>query len=628
VSQTAWGFPLDATNDTISKAKQYLQSQQEPNGAIGDLALSNWVSMAVYALGENSDSWRVGSNDSLSQYIESHVGELDPNKATDWARMLLSAVAMGKDPHFFGGEDLVERVKGFHNNQQIGDTSLLNDDFWALLALCAAGECNSQEAIDAKTFIVEHQNSDGGWSWSVGGSSDVDDTSAAIMALISAGEDLSSTVIIEGLAYIKSQQDENGGFLSWGETNSDTDAWAIDAIVAGNQDPTDVEWQSALGKSPVDDLLSFQNTDGSFNFSTSYPSLSPVLNTAYAINALLGVPYSSIHSNLREVSLRIEGSTEQIFSGNIAVENSVTIRDTTGSPHVIGFPSAITTVDKASRLGGFGYEAEYYEAWDALYIKSIDNEEAAGTLGWNYRVNHIAPPLGADKYEIQDGDDVLWFYGEWDDIETRVSVDKEIVNLDNSESLTVTVEYYDTGNLEWFPLYDAEVHFAQEIYTTDTNGIAEIHPQNPGSYDVYATKDGYIRSNRVNVSVVTSGSNTQTVTLSAEIVPAVSFEVTPASIDFGKIAPGYSKNGNPIVIANTGGWDIIVSATVDGQGLFAESLLLDSMMWNEFSSYIASNPSTFYSTFEVSTKLDVPEDYDGVGQEQATLTFWAQGVEP
>jgi len=118
----------------------------------------------------------------------------------------------------------------------------------------------------------------------------VDSTSAAITALIVAGEEPASPAVTNGLAYIKLHQADNGGFLSWGATNADTNSWAINAIVAAGQDPTSADW-TKNGNTPVDDLLSFQQDDGSFYWQSDTPGAWPCQTTASAIPALLGRSY-------------------------------------------------------------------------------------------------------------------------------------------------------------------------------------------------------------------------------------------------------------------------------------------------------------------------------------------------
>jgi hypothetical protein len=62
------------------------------------------------------------------------------------------------------------------------------------------------------------------------------------------------------------------------------------AIAAAGQNPVSNQWQSPTGKDPLDDLITFQAEDGSFNWQPEMP-LNTALMTAYAVQALLGQPY-------------------------------------------------------------------------------------------------------------------------------------------------------------------------------------------------------------------------------------------------------------------------------------------------------------------------------------------------
>jgi prenyltransferase beta subunit len=127
----------------------------------------------------------------------------------------------------------------------MGDDSILNDDFWGVMALVAAGlDPDASDAIqDSVSFILANQDEDGGWSWGGGQPSDVDDTAAAIMALIAAGHSPGSAPVADGLSYLKAAQMSNGGFESWGETNSATNSWAINSIAAADR-TTATTWRA------------------------------------------------------------------------------------------------------------------------------------------------------------------------------------------------------------------------------------------------------------------------------------------------------------------------------------------------------------------------------------------------
>ncbi len=276
-------FPLDASDPQITEALDYLRGEQESDGKIAAFDTSVWAVMAIAAAGEDPGSWTNGG-DSIVDYLLDNVDHLDANKATDWEKFILAVVAAGEDPRDFGGVDYVDALLDFYDDTQIGDDGMLNDDFWGILALTSIGE--SEGVQNSKNFIIDNQNSDGGWGWIVGDVSDADNTAAAISALIAAGQSSSSQVITDALAYLKSQQQNDGGFSSEGTTNVGVDTWAISAIADVGQSPVADEWRKS-GNNPIGHLLSLQDTDGAFKWSATQRS-NPEWMTAYAIVALLG----------------------------------------------------------------------------------------------------------------------------------------------------------------------------------------------------------------------------------------------------------------------------------------------------------------------------------------------------
>lgn len=85
---------------------------------------------------------------------------------------------------------------------------------------------------DAKAFIVQHQNRDGGWPLVQEGESDVEITGLAIWALIDAGWGTGSQVIRRGVAYLRHAQHENG---SWNDNTAHT-IFAVIALAAAETD--------------------------------------------------------------------------------------------------------------------------------------------------------------------------------------------------------------------------------------------------------------------------------------------------------------------------------------------------------------------------------------------------------
>ena len=111
------------------------------------------------------------------------------------------------------------------------------------------------------------------------------------------------------------------------------------------------------------------------------------------------------------------------------------------------------------------------------------------------------------------------------------------------------------------------------------------------------------------------------VSLGANIIPAVSIEVTPDVFNFGTLAPGQTSSEHTFGINNTGAYAVTVTADVtDTAGdLYVSGLLLDSGIWNDYATEITAGAAV-----DSVTALDVPAGYAGIGAKAGTLVFWAQ----
>ena len=299
-------FPLTADDQEIQDALGYLRSIQAADGSIGGYGDSAWAIMAIAAAGEDPKDWGFPS---VVNYLKGNADLLSGefNMGTAYGRVVLAILASGKDPSAFGtgdptyapSGDYISQLRNLHNGTQFtdgfGNTDLLNDDFWGIMSLVAAGKSQDTSLITASVaFMKDNQAEDGGWSWATFDNpwyweSDVDSTAAAIMALIAAGEHPQSTLIGDGLGYLKNNQDVSGGFVSWGAVSLASTIQAVDAIVAAGQDPTSDDWKPGAD-TPIDFILSMQETEGSF-FDPGAWSPMREKNTSDAIVALMGKHY-------------------------------------------------------------------------------------------------------------------------------------------------------------------------------------------------------------------------------------------------------------------------------------------------------------------------------------------------
>jgi hypothetical protein len=237
--------------------------------------------MALVAAGENPHEWRKNGHSPID-YLRANADAL--LGSTDYERMILTLVAAGENPRDFAGRDFVVELKNEYLKENGQFSDFIYTTIWGILALSVAGEDASRSAA----WLKEQQNDDGGFAWAQGEKSDYDDTAAALEALIAAGESPDSKVIRDALEYLKTGQNEDGGFTYFGSSasNAASDAWVIQALVACGQDPQDTGW-TRNGNNPVDHLVSLQQSDGSFYY-TSYTPSNPGYMTVCAIMALLG----------------------------------------------------------------------------------------------------------------------------------------------------------------------------------------------------------------------------------------------------------------------------------------------------------------------------------------------------
>jgi Domain of unknown function (DUF4430) len=116
--------------------------------------------------------------------------------------------------------------------------------------------------------------------------------------------------------------------------------------------------------------------------------LSTVLAVAAA--ALLLVPAALAV----RVHVRVEGKTRTIFG---PAEPTMTVKQ-----------NALDALESASLAGEFYYHVT--AASFGPYVDQIGRYAAAGSSGWVFKVNGVAPPVGANSVTLKDGDRVLWYW--------------------------------------------------------------------------------------------------------------------------------------------------------------------------------------------------------------------------
>ena len=96
----------------------------------------------------------------------------------------------------------------------------------------------------------------------------------------------------------------------------------------------------------------------------------------------------------------------------------------------------------------------------------------------------------------------------------------------------------------------------------------------------------------------------------------MAFEINTESLDFGNLTPGASLERS-LTITNQSGGDLYLEGIVAGDDLFANNLLLNDGIWENYNEVLESDEDT-----EVDAKLVIPQNYR-TGHYQANLVIWA-----
>lgn len=265
-------LPGAAAAGAVQDASRYLEGRAQADGGFAEPGgratpgLTAWAVLGLRAAGVPA-----ARLSEARRYLEQSAAGLE--SLTD-AELVLAALGSLGAP----SPSLVARVRGAGRaDGRIGPA--VNSTIWGILALRAAGE---PAPPGAARFLLRRQHSSGGWSWTLRGAPDSNDTAAAIMALRATGVGVRNPAVLRGLRFLRRHQNPDGGFELVAGRGSDAQstAWAIQAFLAAKARP---------GAPARRYLLRLGRPDGSFRYSARY-AVTPVWVTAQVVPALAGKP--------------------------------------------------------------------------------------------------------------------------------------------------------------------------------------------------------------------------------------------------------------------------------------------------------------------------------------------------
>ena len=196
-----------------------------------------------------------------------------------------------------------------------------------------------------------------------------------------------------------------------------------------------------------------------------------------------------------DTTIRVEGSsTNLIPESAIPIEGSgvATVYDTAFTSVEVSRASAFWQLYRATASTGLGLGFEFFPSFSAILVQKIGADANAGSVGWQYRVNHVAPAVGASDQTLAQGDRVLWFYGGSDgarELDITSSSDK----VTTGAGFTVAVTSYGADGAA-SPGAGATVRYGTAQSTADAAGKATFVAQGSGTQAITATRAGDVRS--------------------------------------------------------------------------------------------------------------------------------------
>jgi hypothetical protein len=261
-------------NDAAAqKAARWVVAQQKPDGSFPGFG----VGSTADALIGLAATGQTAKTEAALSYLEGQAaGYAKTPGAAAKVLLALAAAGSARDPHAFGGVDLMQIIgAGYdsggarpgHYGQDVTGQALV------LLALKARGETIPPAAV---SWLIGAQGPEGGWAFdgsTAAGAADTNTTGLALQALAAVGA-ASDPAVAKAVAYLRAQQNADGGFAYQkapdAASDSNSTAMAIMGLLAAGEDPAGATWTQG-GKGPVAFLLQMQNASGALRYQQTQP---------------------------------------------------------------------------------------------------------------------------------------------------------------------------------------------------------------------------------------------------------------------------------------------------------------------------------------------------------------------
>jgi hypothetical protein len=264
------------------RAASYLAKAQNKDGGfgaspgVGSASLyTGWAGLGLGSAGRNPQDVKRRRGRSLARFVLRGAGSL--RDIGEIERTVLVAHVAGLSPRNFGGRNLLAQIQGRRRHD--GSISgFVSYTAFGIVALRVSGAPAGGSTI---RWLVQSQNSDGGFGVARSSTSDSDMTGAALQALATVGRGAGAAGK-RAANWLVNNQNSDGGFgqFKGRPSNSQSTAYAVQGLIA-----------AGTGSAAVSRAQSYlrhrQRRDGSVAYSSS-STQTPVWVTAQALMALEG----------------------------------------------------------------------------------------------------------------------------------------------------------------------------------------------------------------------------------------------------------------------------------------------------------------------------------------------------
>jgi hypothetical protein len=310
---------------------------------------------------------------------------------------------------------------------------------------------------------------------------------------------------------------------------------------------------------------------------------------------------------------------------------SATYDDRKGSDTYYDYPSGTWAYNVTNYVAGSGEHT--------TIIENIGPDNSYFAMdGVGLLIVYTKPDGDEIEYWIAEGCDLLSSQvesGLTPEEATTQAVFSGSVDITNIEEATLTTVVQSGNDIDdmlifnlknWTGIYNGTPYVNLDV---DERSVLNYLVDNNNTARIRAVDDYMVPSNAFLVLWHTSPEPEPTpgdgitVSLTANIKPEISIEVTPSYLNFGSLGPGEISPTNQILIKNNGSSNLSVTAEVTdtAQDLYVRGLQINNATWTDYQIRLIPN-----ATEEADLRLKVPVDYSEAGEKEGVLMFWVQQV--